>query len=163
MFTLSFQLMKQVVLFSVMNIARINITCHKIILITSQFILLCATQDLLCNFLIPGSSSEWDLPRCVLLLHHSMSSADLYSECCVLCASCRSGWADGAPAKPSQAGWAGSALWYCNLRGPHARGRGHKFNSLVCWSHRNPGFPFVCVSVCVWVSVDLGSNKRKWF
>lgn len=101
----------------------------------------------------PGSRS---LLSGVLVLHHSVSTGGLHSECCVLRASCGSGWVGGRGSSQAESGrleWISSVIQQPPGVGgvPHAKGRGHKFNSLVCWSHRNHQPPLI-VCVCVQVA-----------
>ena len=105
------------------------------------------------------------------MLHHSRRCAVRHRAVqWVLCVTCQLWeWVGGrssSRAKPGRLEWISSVI--LQPPGPHAPGRGHKFNSLVCWSHRNLGPPLcvsvsVCVklSVCVCVCVWLGSYEAK--
>lgn len=95
------------------------------------------------------------------MLHHCRRCAVRHRAVqWVLCATCQLWeWVGGrssSQAKPGRLEWISSVI--LQPPGPHAPGRGHKFNSLVCWSHRNLGPPLcVCVCACVW----LGSYETK--
>lgn len=95
------------------------------------------------------------------MLHHCRRCAVRHRAVqWVLCVTCQLWeWVGGrssSQAKPGRLEWISSVI--LQPPGPHAPGRGHKFNSLVCWSHRNLGPPLcVCVCACVW----LGSYETK--
>lgn len=94
-----------------------------------------------------------------------MSSAGLYSECCVLCASCGSGWADGAQAKPSQVRQAGVDQRCDTATSGGLTPKGGVTSSTPS-SAGHTGTPAspLCVCLCVCVSVcDKVALKQNYF